>query len=108
MREVGQYYVYIISNWTNTAIYVGITKDLRYRVLEHKEKRQRGFTAQYNIKKLVYYEEFESAYEAIQREKQIKNWKRKWKEELIEKNNLHYADLSKNWFDDPDSGSSPE
>lgn len=108
MKQDKQYYVYIMSNWTNNTLYVGVTQDLQHRVGEHKEKKLPGFTAKYNIKKLVYYEEFDSAYEAIQREKQIKNWKRKWKEELIEKNNPHYTDLSQDWFEDSDSGSSPE
>lgn len=91
------FYVYIMSNWTNTTLYTGVTRDLEYRVREHQEKRLPGFTAKYNVKKLVYYEEFESSYEAIQREKQIKGGSRKKKELLINSINPSWIDLAKEW-----------
>jgi len=71
---------------------MGITNNLLKRVWEHKNKIFRGFTDKYDVNKLVYYETFENINEAILREKKLKRWKRKWKLELIEKEN-------KNWFD---------
>ena len=72
MYEERQYYVYIMTNKTNTVLYTGMTNDLVRRVWEHKEKLIKGFTSRYNITKLVYYEIFATAYDAIAREKQIK------------------------------------
>ena len=80
------YYVYILANRKNGTLYVGITSDLIGRIWEHKNKVNHGFSSKYNIDKLVYYEIFEDINEAIDREKKLKLWKRKWKIELIEKN----------------------
>ena len=78
-----QYYVYILSNSHNTVIYTGITNDLVRRVYEHKQQLDKGsFTAQYNVEKLVYYEQTNNPEAAIAREKQIKSWNRKKKEKL--------------------------
>jgi len=79
-------------------LYTGVTRDLEHRVREHKQKKVAGFTARYNIKKLVYYEEFESAYEAIQREKQIKAGSRKKKAILINSINDKWEDLAQDWY----------
>ena len=86
--------VYIMTNRLNTTLYTGVTAELYYRVLEHKEKKYpKSFTAKYNISKLVYYEVFHSIEEAIAREKQIKGGSRKDKEQLINSVNPHWKDL---------------
>lgn len=101
------YYVYIMTNDWNTVFYTGVTNNLGGRVRQHKRKtNESSFTAQYQIHKLVFYEEYENAYDAILREKQLKNWKRDWKLSLIKKQNPQLRDLSADWFGD--SGSSPE
>ena len=86
-------YIYIMSNKSNTTIYIGVTSDLIKRVYEHKNKLIDGFTKKYNIDKLVYYEIYDDINEAIKREKQLKTFKREWKNELVEKDNKNWADL---------------
>ncbi|MDY0117509.1 MAG: GIY-YIG nuclease family protein [Sulfurimonadaceae bacterium] len=88
-----QSYVYIISNKSNDVLYIGVTSDLVKRIYEHKEKLIEGFSTKYNLNKLVYFEVFDDIKEAIKREKQLKNWQRKWKEELIIKMNPEFDDL---------------
>lgn len=85
--------VYIMTNYTNTVLYVGITNNLVRRIYEHKEKLEEGFTQKYNINKLVYFEVFENAEAAIKREKAIKNLVRRKKIALIEKDNPEWKDL---------------
>ncbi|MBM4042292.1 MAG: GIY-YIG nuclease family protein [Planctomycetes bacterium] len=80
-------------------IYVGVTDDLERRVGEHKRGEIEGFTKQYRLKKLVYFEEFGYVRDAIAREKQLKGWRREKKVALIEVENLHWRDLSWEWFD---------
>jgi putative endonuclease len=87
------YYVYIMSNGTNTVTYIGVTNDLYRRIYEHKNKLVRGFTARYNVNKLVYHETTESIESAIMREKQIKSWPRKSKVALINVGNPDWHDL---------------
>lgn len=87
------YYVYLLTNFNNTTFYIGITNDLIRRIWEHKNETVKGFTKQYKLKKLVYFEEFQNALEAISREKQLKNWHRQWKINLISSNNPNYEDL---------------
>ena len=87
------YYVYILASEKNGTIYVGVTNDLFRRVSEHKNKEVQGFTSKYTVDKLVYYEPTNDVSAAIQREKQLKAWKRKWKLELIEKQNPDWHDL---------------
>jgi len=82
-----------MSNKSNTTIYIGVTSDLIKRVYEHKNKLIDGFTKKYNIDKLVYYEIYDDINEAIKREKQLKTFKREWKNELVEKDNKNWADL---------------
>jgi putative endonuclease len=77
----------------NGTLYTGVTSDLIRRVYEHKTNQVKGFTKQYNVHKLVYYESVDDMYAAISREKQIKNWQRKWKLELIESVNPEWRDL---------------
>jgi putative endonuclease len=88
-----QFYIYIMTNKHNTALYTGVTSDLKRRVYEHKEKLVEGFTKKYNINKLVYYEVFRDANGAILREKQIKGGSRAKKIELINCKNPEWLDL---------------
>ena len=88
------YYVYILSNNTNTTIYTGVTNDLLRRVYEHKhEMAEESFTAKYKVHKLVYYEATSDVRSAIQREKQIKGWIRAKKNKLVETMNPTWQDL---------------
>lgn len=86
-------YIYILTNATNRVLYVGVTSNLVRRVYEHKQKLVKGFSAKYNINKLVYYEVFDDINEAIKREKQIKAGSREKKLRLIEKTNPLFEDL---------------
>ncbi len=99
------YFVYILASHKNGTLYVGVTNDIIRRMYEHKTNAIRGFTAKYDVKMLVYYEETPSIEAAITREKQLKNWKRDWKIALIEKLNPEWNDL---YLDIIDSGSRPE
>ncbi len=87
------YYVYILSSKRNGTLYTGVTSDIVKRVYEHKNGLVEGFTKKYNIHNLIWYEAHESAESAINREKQIKKWKRAWKLKLIEKENPKWIDL---------------
>ena len=88
-----QYYIYILANKRNGTLYIGVTSDVVKRVYEHKNNLIDGFTKKYNIHKLVYYETTNDIESAIRREKQLKKWNRKWKLELIKKNNSEWEDL---------------
>ncbi|MEI7653148.1 MAG: GIY-YIG nuclease family protein [bacterium] len=92
-----RYYIYILTNKLLTVLYIGVTNDLSRRVYEHRNKLVEGFTQKYNMSKLVHYEEYPSILEAIAREKQLKHWERKWKDELISKSNPEWKDLSEKW-----------
>ncbi|MBN2096083.1 GIY-YIG nuclease family protein [Candidatus Peregrinibacteria bacterium] len=94
-----QYYVYILTNYTKTTLYIGVTNNVEYRVAEHKTGEGSCFTGKYNLKFLVYYEEYDSILDAIYREKQLKKWNREWKEELINEMNPKWEDLSKEWYE---------
>ena len=87
------YYVYILSSKRNGTLYTGVTSDIIKRVYEHKQNVVEGFTNKYNVHWLVWYEIHDSSDSAINREKQIKKWKRAWKLELIEKENPEWVDL---------------
>jgi len=86
-------YVYILASKRNGTLYIGVTSDLIKRIYEHKNSLIDGFTKKYNVHLLVYYEQFLDTYSAIYREKQLKHWRRKWKLQLIEKNNPNWRDL---------------
>lgn len=88
------YYVYILTNPRNTVLYTGVTNNLVRRLYEHKKPNGYGFTHRYNTNKLVYYEEYTHVLDAINREKQIKAGSRKKKEELINKKNIDWRDMS--------------
>jgi len=86
-------YVYIMANRART-LYIGVTNDIARRVNEHKSKLNPGFTARYNIMKLVYVESFSDIRDAIAREKQLKGWRRNKKVSLIESTNPEWVDLA--------------
>ena len=88
------YYVYILANATGTVVYTGVTNDLIRRIYEHRHNCDpNSFTAKYSVYKLVYFESTTSRYTAISREKQIKSWNRKRKNELVESMNPKWEDL---------------
>ena len=91
------YCVYVLSSLSGV-LYVGVTNDIQRRVNQHKQKPVPGFSAKYNITKLVYYETFENIRAAIEREKQFKRWGRAKKVWLIESKNPKWADLSADWL----------
>ena len=90
---MSDYFVYILTNKRNGTLYTGFTSDLLSRVYAHKNDIVKGFTKKYGIHKLVYFEQCDDYDAALQREKQIKEWKRSWKLELIEKVNPLWQDL---------------
>ena len=98
--EEKQFYVYILTNKNNTVLYTGVTSNLECRIWEHKHKIYKGFTAKYNVDKLVYYEIHYDSYEAIAREKQIKAGSRKKKIDLINAQNPEWKDLADSWFEE--------
>ena len=85
--------VYMLASQRNGTLYTGVTSDLSLRVWQHKNNLVSGFTKQYQVHNLVWYELHSDMFSAISREKQIKEWRRKWKIELIEKANPHWDDL---------------
>jgi len=86
-------YVYIITNKYNTTFYIGVTNNLEKRMYEHRQELVEGFNKRYKLKKLVYYEEGHDINEAIAREKQLKNWHREWKLNLIREFNPSFKEL---------------
>lgn len=93
-----RYYVYILTSKENTALYIGVTNDLRRRLNEHKSGLSGGFTKRYHLCKLVYFEEYSEISEAILREKRMKGWTREKKDALIEERNPEWMDLSEGVF----------
>ena len=87
------YYVYILASKKNGTLYIGVTSELAKRVWQHKNKVADGFTAEYDVDKLIYFEETSDALAAITREKQLKKWNREWKIRLIEETNSEWRDL---------------
>ena len=87
------YFVYILTNFTNTVYYIGVTNNLVKRIYEHKNDLVEGFTKKYQVHKLVYYEQTNSVEAAINREKQLKNWHKEWKTNLIKQMNPQFNDL---------------
>lgn len=92
------YCVYIMSTTSNAILYVGITNNLIRRVQEHRDKAVSGFTSDYNVSKLVYYEQTSDVRSAIEREKQIKRWARHKKKYLVETMNPGWRDLIENFY----------
>ena len=93
------YYVYILTNESGT-LYTGVTNNLERRVYEHKCKLVEGFTKRYNITRLVYYEAIGEVRAAIEREKQIKSWRRQKKPFLIQSTDPRWRDLSEGWYEE--------
>ena len=100
MKTVHQYYVYILASKIRGTLYIGMTNDLQRRVYEHKKGIKEGFTWKYGVGKLVYFEIFKEVNDAIDREKNMKKWKRDWKIRLIEEENKRWLDLASDWYDD--------
>ena len=92
------YFVYFLSNWDDSVLYIGVTSNLQKRLYEHRNGLADGFTKKYNIHKLVYYEYTNDVYSAISREKQLKKWIRAKKNALISKHNPGWKDLSEDWI----------
>ena len=86
-------YIYILTNKPNGVLYIGVTSNLKRRIIEHKESFIPGFTQKYKTTSLIYFEEYEDIRNAITREKQLKKWNREWKIRLIEKINPEWKDL---------------
>jgi len=93
-----QAYVYIMSNKNRTTLYVGVTNDIKRRVFEYKFEKNDGFASKYNISDLLYFENILGINKAIKREKQLKNWHKEWKWNLIKENNPDLVDLAKDWY----------
>lgn len=89
-----RFYVYLLTNWNNKVMYVGVTNDLQRRLYEHKNKLVKGFTEKYNVDRLVYFEETDDVISALAREKEIKKWRREKKNNLVLSVNPEWKDLS--------------
>jgi putative endonuclease len=96
MAEI--FYVYILATRRNGPLYVGVTGNLHNRVFEHKTHAIPGFTARYNVDRLVYFEIFENPETAINREKKLKKWRRAWKIALIERDNPAWRNLAEDFI----------
>jgi len=88
------YYVYMLTNWNNKVLYIGVTNNLERRLYEHKNKLVKGFTYKYNLNKLVYIETTDDINAAITREKELKGWRREKKNNLVETINPSWNDIS--------------
>jgi putative endonuclease len=98
MREEYIYYVYIMQSVSRHCLYIGMTSNLHKRVWQHKNHTYEGFSDDYNCTRLVYWESFDDVANAIDREKQLKRWRRQKKEWLIERKNPEWKDLAAEWF----------
>lgn len=94
MRRNHQYYVYIITNTARTIFYIGVTNNMYRRMEEHRQGMNEGFSKKYGLRSLMYVEVFDSIIAAITREKQLKNWHRPWKINLIRSTNPEMKDLT--------------
>ncbi|MEM9496266.1 MAG: GIY-YIG nuclease family protein [Pseudomonadota bacterium] len=96
------YCVYMMASQRNGTLYTGVTSDLGVRVWEHRNGVVQGFTKKYGVKTLVWFETFDDVRDAIQREKNIKKWPRRWKLNLIEQDNPQWRDLFAELHPEPD------
>jgi putative endonuclease len=96
--EPHSYFTYIVASRSHT-LYIGVTGNLQKRIFEHKWKEHSGFTESYNCDRLVCFESYQEINRAIDREKQLKGWRRDKKIALIEKTNPVWIDLSRDWYD---------
>ena len=94
-----QSFVYIMSNKNRSAFYIGVTNSIEQRVKQHKDGTGSTFTTKYNCHFLMYFEEFADIVQAIAREKQLKNWHRDWKINLIKESNPKMVDLAEGWYE---------
>ncbi|MAG11765.1 MAG: hypothetical protein CMI52_03075 [Parcubacteria group bacterium] len=94
-----KYFVYIVASKKNGTLYIGVTNDVMRRAYEHREKMVEGFTKEYGVDRLVYFEEYDSIENAIKREKNLKEWNRSWKIRLIEEMNVGWDDLYLRYLD---------
>jgi len=92
------YFVYIVGSLSGT-LYIGVTSRPEQRIFEHKQHLQKGFTSKYDVDRLLYYESYDEIGKAIDREKQLKGWRREKKVALIEALNPHWEDLSQGWYE---------
>ena len=99
------YYVYILASKSRGTIYIGVTNSIERRYLEHLSNTIKSFTQKYKVHRLVYFEEIENIEDAIHREKQLKNWHRQWKINLIESVNKNWVDLSTYYGMGPETSS---
>jgi len=102
------YYVYLLTNKYRNVLYTGMTNNLQRRLYEHRNKQVKGFTNKYNVDQLVYFEETTDVEAAITREKQIKGWLRKKKDQFIETHNPSWMDLSRAWIEGDPSPSAQD
>jgi putative endonuclease len=100
MRE-HNYFVYILASCRNGTLYIGVTNDLERRVAQHREGLASKFTKKYKVTKLVYFEHFDDVRAAIARETQLKKYKRAWKMNLIQRENVEWLDLAAEWYQSP-------
>jgi len=98
MREEHIYYVYVMQSVSRHVLYIGMTSNLRKRAWEHKNHMHEGFTCDYNCTRLVYWETFDDVANAIDREKQLKRWRRQKKDWLIARRNPRWQDLATDWY----------
>ena len=91
------YYVYLLTDWNDKVMYIGVTGNLEKRIYEHKNKLVEGFSKKYNVDKLVYFEETRDIQTALSREKEIKKWRREKKNNLVITSNPEWKDLSEGW-----------
>ena len=91
------FFVYMLSNWNDSVLYIGVTNNLERRLYEHRNGLVDGFTKKYNVHKLVYFEHTSDVYSAISREKQLKKWSRAKKNFLVASMNPQWKDLSEDW-----------
>jgi len=96
-KTMRDYFVYILSNFTKTTLYIGVTNDIQRRIFEHRNIGIGSFSSKYKTHFLVYYEHTNDIYSALMREKQLKKWRREKKDYLIEQMNPEWKDLSKEW-----------
>lgn len=87
------FFIYILASRKNGTLYIGVTNDIARRIWEHRNGQGDSFTRRYHVDRLVYIETFPTAHEAIGREKSLKKWPRKWKIDLIERDNPEWFDL---------------
>jgi putative endonuclease len=97
MGDKKRYYVYLLTNWNDRVMYIGVTSNLERRLYEHKNQLIKGFTEKYKVHKLVYYEETPDVTAALTREKEIKKWRREKKNNLVIASNSEWKDLSDQW-----------